>query len=157
MAIHHSACFVTSGSAVEGCQLIRFGDSPTFGLTCQLKNDPMWVSFNDEGNIYGPFLVDLYGPSVSFGSEFVVGFDPASIILNGDSASIGDLIIASDTLFLMARMNPSANRFGQSVDVNLITGEVVVHQRNSAVVRHWSISIDSWRNKELTPVFERSP
>lgn len=156
MAIHHAAGFVEDSSALKGCQLIRFGDSPTFGLTCRLKDNPMWVSFNDEGNLPGPILFDAYGPCVAFGSEFVVGFDPKSIILNGDAATLGDLIIASDNLFL-TRIGPSASRFGERVNVNLSTGEVVPHQRNSAVVRQWSISIDSWRNEQLAPVFERSP
>ena len=77
MPIHHPVSFVEDCTTIDGAHLIRFGDSQRFGLTCRLKNDPMWVSFNDEANLDGPLLIDPYGPCVSLGSEFTVGFDPA--------------------------------------------------------------------------------
>jgi hypothetical protein len=128
----------------------------SFGLTCKLGNDHFvaFLSDNVVPNTLGP-LVKLYeSDGVSFGKNYSVGFDAASIALDATPV-LGDLIIRSDQLWLAAHRAPSANAFGGKCIVCLDTGDIANSFPTGAVVKRWSIAVGTQHKGAPSEVFAR--
>lgn len=154
MATSHYARVVNEDK-LEGGQLLLFGEDPkTFGISCTVDGSPFLIAFSDDGQKRGPLLVPpMEGrPIVSYGHEFIVGFEPYGCQI-GARPSVGDLMIDSQGPSLVFNAQHGLGY------VNLYSGEAanLARHANFGLIREWSISIDTWCDEHRrVVVFERS-
>lgn len=160
MASYHSARYLEDWHSLDGCQLILLGndalETPAFALTCRHDEHRMLaVLRNDfpESGIVGPSVDSYIGNCVAYGSDFILGFDPASIRLPAEPATVGKLVVCDDGIFLVGHRPSNEFSSGGRCFIDLSSGEIGLPRRGGVVDR-WSISVDSWCNGKPVTVFK---
>jgi hypothetical protein len=154
MAIHIQVK-VADANLLAGCELVQlYEESASFALSCRTAGTQMLVRLQSE-----PALIHANGiDCISFGSDFLVGFDPHSFVRGGEFA-LGELAIRDNDLHLVAH-RPAGPNYQSSGAwlVNLRDGEMVRPKVGEEPTRFksWSISLDSWKTGELVQVFPRT-
>jgi hypothetical protein len=126
-----------------------------YGLTCRMNDRPMFLTFaGQEGNL-GALLTERSGRCLSFGPKFDIGFDPDTVDLVADPKR-GDLVVLGGALYVTATWAdaPASDRYLVDLKRGTIQG---VPERHVAVIRRWSICIESLDHLERCPVYANEP
>jgi hypothetical protein len=157
MAIHHTVRGIDDRHT-EGCELIVFDRELINSLSCRLDDTAMLAVLQDDFHpgVPGPLLVTGLDAvqCLSFGQNFIIGFDPKDIMMD-DAPALGDLVIRDEELLLVAHTAGPRGRPGGRCMVNVDSGEVIWGLYSGPRIIDWSISIDSRKNGTPKTVVSR--
>ncbi len=159
MPIHYPVRLVDLHQLRGPSQLIQIlHQEPEWALSCWCDHRATLVVLRNDfhENIPGPLVLkgNYRATCLSYGPEFVVGFDPYGVTRDG-RPDLGDLTLVNDQLHLLVHELPSAEFSGGKCLLNLSTGELVGEAKSPVRIQRWSLSVDAWRNGQLVPAFTR--
>ena len=140
-------------------QLIQIlHQAPEWALSCWVDQRATLVVLRDgfHEDVPGPLVLkgNYRATCLSYGSDFVVGFDPYGVTRDG-RPDLGDMTLVNDQFHLMVHELPSPEFAGGKSLLNLSTGELVSEAKSPVRIQRWSLSVDTWRNGQLVTAFTR--
>lgn len=147
----------------EDCETVPLGNlvvlhNPShsdnaFALACDNAGERMFALLSHNDVVAVPFVARFGGACVSLGSDFTIGFDPVSIVVDAQP-QLGNLVLTKKGLYLRAHREESRTRFGGACWIELASGAIHGVQ-SGATITTWSLSVDAWKNGKQVKIFER--